>query len=101
MSRAAPSPAPDTSAVHDGGQFSLGFVLGVLGGVAGMYLFGTKQGHQTLEMLREEIGKTINQSPGAQAVEKQLLGAADSAATVVKSEVKRLSTKFPAFKRRA
>lgn len=101
MSRSSTHDAPATTSHHDGGQFAVGFFIGIMGGMAGMFLFGTKQGHQTLELMRSELSKKIASSETAQTVENELLEAAHSTAAIVKSSAKRLSTRFPTFKQHA
>jgi hypothetical protein len=98
MGRSSTNDPPVAPAHDNSGQFATGFFVGILGGMVGMYLFGTKQGHRTLELIRVELAKTMTNSDTAQKAEAELLEAANMTATIVKSGVKRLSTRFPTFK---
>lgn len=57
MAKRAPQLPGDTSPIssEDGGHFGVGLVVGSLLGAAGMYLFGTDKGKETLQHLREEL----------------------------------------------
>jgi len=41
----------DLTVEHEGGNFGAGFMLGIVAGFAGMFLFGTKKGKKTVSQL--------------------------------------------------
>ncbi len=72
----------------DGGNFGVGFLLGLLGGITGMFLFGTKQGHEVLRDWKKQIDEHSGELITPKT-KKQL--------TAIKQTATEWQDKFPKF----
>lgn len=97
-SKTASQPAP-TPPEMDGGHFGAGFFLGVIGGAVGMFLLGTKQGHQVLQSVKKQINERADEMLEPE-VKRTLLAAADTATKTVKQTANEWQDKFPKFQRK-
>lgn len=69
MTKSLPNTTPHR---QEDGNFGVGFFVGIMAGSVGMFLLGTKQGHQVLLDLK----RTLRQYwPEAQETERKLLSA--------------------------
>jgi gas vesicle protein len=94
-SKTTPSPAPRPPE-NDGGNFGAGFFIGIVSGAVGMFLFGTKQGHEVLSAFRQQLEKQV-ETLSEPETQQKLIAAAKTVKKATKQTAKDWQEKFPKF----
>lgn len=87
-------------AQHDeAGNFGAGLFLGIVGGALGMFLFGTKQGRQVLQKVKEEFSQNAGEFLQSESVQ-QALPAVEETKKQVEKVVGTWKNTFPKFQKK-
>lgn len=79
-----------------GGSFATGLFVGVLAGSLGMFLFGTPEGREIMEKIKEQMKEQADEHELPEKAHR-LIAAAEKK---FQSEKEDLADNFPKFKRR-
>lgn len=95
--------APAQETARDGGNFGAGFFIGLVSGAVGLFLLGTKQGHEVLNSVREQMGKKIDEKADEvlePETKQKLIAAAKTVRKTAKQTANDWQEKFPKFQRK-
>lgn len=93
------SPAQEAPREIDGGHFGTGFFLGLIGGSVGMFLLGTKQGHEVLQTIKKQMSERADEVLEPE-VKRKLIAAAETVTETAKQTATDWQDKFPKFQRK-